>query len=99
VGFGFIRHERNKEPGQADSLRAEIVPDQRLAGARAVALIEDEVDDREDSRQPLRQFRAAGHPVRNPGVPDFRLRPDQPLGHGCFGNHKGPGDLSGGQSA
>ncbi|MCY1220264.1 hypothetical protein D9M72_322720 [compost metagenome] len=99
LGFGLIRHQGRQEPGQPDGLPAELAPDEGVAGAGAVALVEDEVDDGEHRREALRQFGAAGHAVGNPGIPYFRFGPDQPLGHGLFRDHEGSGYLRGAQAA
>jgi hypothetical protein len=44
-------------------------------------------------------LRLAGHPVRDPGVPDLGLCPHQPLGHRRLGHQEGRGDLGSGQAA
>ena len=42
-------HQLNQEPSQPDRLGAELLANQTVAGARRVTLVEDQIDDRENS--------------------------------------------------
>jgi hypothetical protein len=46
----FVRHQPGQHPGEPDSLGAQVKPHQRPGGG-CVALVEDQVDDREDRRE------------------------------------------------
>src|SRR5947209_1691609 len=39
--FRLVRHQAHEDPAQADRLRRELGPNEAVAGARAVALVED----------------------------------------------------------
>src|SRR5689334_17601281 len=54
--FGLVGHQLGEEPAEADRLVAEVVANQVVATRRGVALIEDEVYDRENGIQALRQL-------------------------------------------
>src|SRR5438876_323744 len=45
----FPGHELDQEPSQPDRLGAELLANQTVAGARRVTLVEDQIDDRENS--------------------------------------------------
>ena len=67
--------------------------------SRQVALVEQQVDHREDLRQPGAQLITRGNPIRNIGLHDLLFRARNPLGHSCFGDQKCPGDLGRRQAA
>jgi hypothetical protein len=46
----LVRHQPGRHPGEPDSVRAQVKP-QQAAGGRGVALVEDQVDDREHRRE------------------------------------------------
>ncbi len=60
---------------------------------RGVALVEQEVEHREDGRRPLGQQVRGRDPVGDAGVADLLLRPHEPLGHRRLGDEEGAGDL------
>ena len=69
------------------------------AGGGGVALVEDQVDDREHGRQPLGQGGVARQLERDPGVANLALGAHQALGHRGVGHEEGPRDLGPGQPA
>jgi hypothetical protein len=91
--FRLVRHERDDEPGQPHRLGAQVVPHQDLAGRRRVALVEDQVQDREHRAQPVGKLGVAGDAVRDVGGPDLPLGPDDPLAHRRLRHKEGAGDL------
>ena len=72
---------------------------QVVAGGRDVALVEDEVDDLEHRREPVRELRAARHLERHAGVRERALGPHDALGDGRLRHEKRPGDLVGREAA
>ena len=97
--LGLVGEQRDHDPRQADRLGAQLAADQRVAGGRRVALVEDEVEHAEDAVQPLGQELGRRHAVRDPGVADLALGPDQALGQGRLRDEEGPGDLGRRQAA
>ena len=97
--LGLVRHELGQQPPEPDRLGAQVGAGQRLARARRVALVEDEVDDGEHAGKPGGQVGLRRDAVRDPGVPDLGLGPDQPLGHGRFRHQEGARDLGRGEPA
>ena len=71
----------------------------RQLAAAAVALVEDQVDDREHGREPVGQQVVGRDPERDPGGLDLALRPHQALGHRRLADEEGARDLAGGQAA
>ena len=71
----------------------------RQVAAAAVALVEDQVDDREHGGEPLGQQVVGRHPERDAGGLDLALGPHQSLRHRRLGHQEGAGDLVGGQAA
>jgi hypothetical protein len=71
----------------------------RQLAAATVALVEDQVDDREHRGEPIGQQVVGRHPERDPGGLDLALGPHEPLGHRRLGDEEGSGDLAGGQAA
>jgi hypothetical protein len=95
----LARHQPVQQPGQGHGLGGEVAPGGLAARAGQVALVEDQVDDREDLGESFGQVVGIGH--AHVGV--HRLQdlagPEQALGHGGFGDQEGGGDLGRGQSA
>ena len=58
---GHQLHEQSREPNR---LRAQVGADELVAVRRGVALVEDQVDHREDRPKPVRELRIAREPVR-----------------------------------
>ena len=90
--FGLVRHQLGERAPEPDRLRGQVA-------AAAVAFVEDQVDDREDGREPVRQEVGRRDAERNPGRPDLVLRPHQPLRHRRLGDEEGSCDLLGRQPA
>ena len=57
----------------------EFAADERFGAGGEIALVEDQIDGREDRGEPLAEPFRWRHLVRNPGVADLSLRPNQPL--------------------
>jgi hypothetical protein len=58
-----------------------------------VPLGEDEVDDRQDRRDPGREVGVAGHAIGDARIADLLLGPHDPLCHRRLGHEEGPCDL------
>ena len=86
VRLGLVGHQRREREGEPDRLVGEVV-------AAAVALVVDQVEDREHRREPLGQQLGRGHPERDPREPDLALGPHQPLGHRGLLDQEGLRDL------
>ena len=97
--LGLVGHQRRQQLAQAQRLRAQLSPHQVLAGGGGVALVEDQVDDREHGVEAVGQRGVARQLERDPGVADLALGPDQALGHGGVGHEERPRDLRPGQAA
>ncbi len=76
---------------------AEVLADEPLARAGRVALVEDEVDDRQHGPKTIGQVGLMRDAVRDPRVADLSLGADQPLRHRRLGDKKGARDLRRGQ--
>jgi hypothetical protein len=92
VDLGLVRHQLGERPPEPEGLG-------RQVNATSIALVEDEVDDREHGREPIGQQVVGRHPEGDPGRLDLPLRPHEPLRHGRLGDEKGARDLLGRQSA
>jgi hypothetical protein len=91
----FVGHQRVQHPGQADRLVAQLVPDQLRTGGSDVALGEEQREDREHGRQPVRQLVTVGYPVRDPRVADLGLGSCDALGDGGLAGQEQPRDFGG----
>jgi hypothetical protein len=98
LDLGDPRQQLVEHPREPDRLRAQVRPDQRPAGGR-VALVEHQVQHRQHRRQALRQLGRVRDPVRDAGVADLGLGPDDALGDGRLGDQEAPRDLGGRQAA
>jgi hypothetical protein len=92
VHLGLVRHQLNERVPEPQRLRGQI-------DASAVALVEDQVDDRQHRRQPLRQPVVGRNAEADAGIPDLALGPRQPPLHRLLGNEEGARDLLGAQTA
>lgn len=92
VHLRLVRHELGEGPSELDRL-------DRQRAAAAVALVEDQVDDREHCAEPVGRQVVGRHPERDPGRLDFALRPNQPLSQRRFGDQERARDLVGRQPA
>ena len=95
----LARHQPVQGPGQRDRLRGEVAAGGLAAGGGQVALVEEEVDDREDLGQPVRQLVRVGDADRGAGIGQGLAGAQQPLRHRGLGDEKGPADLPDGQAA
>ncbi len=93
--LGLSRHQVRQHAAKAYRLRRELAAHERVARARRVPLVEDEVENAQDTVEPFGQLLRGWHPVRDPGVADLPLRTDEALCHGGLGDEKGAGDLRG----
>ena len=89
----LVRHEAGQGPAEVDRLRREVDP------AAAPALVEDQVDHRQDGRQPVGELVIGRHRERDAGVPDLALGPGQPLARGLDRDQERQRDLLGRQAA
>ncbi len=71
----------------------------RHVAATPVALVEDQIDDREHGSESIGQQVIGRHPEGNAGGLDLALGAYEPLRHGRFRHQERPGDLVGGQAA
>ena len=84
--LGLVGHQLGERAPEPDRLGGEVSP-------AAVALVEDQVDDREHRGEAVGEQVRRRHAKRDPGVLDLALRADEPLGHGLLGDEEGAGDL------
>ena len=94
VDLGLVWHELGQRPAEPQRLGHELV-----TPAAAVALVEDQVDDREHGGDAVGQQVVGRHPERDAGRADLVLGPDQALGHGLLGHEERTRDLRRGQAA
>ena len=93
VGLGLIGEQRDHGPCQPDRLGTQLAADQGIAGRRRVALVVDEVQDLEDAVEALGEQVEWRHAIRDAGVADLALGPDEPLGERRLGDEEGSRDL------
>ena len=62
--LGLVGHQRDQHASQTDRLGRQIDP-------AAVALVVDQIDDRQDRCEPVRQEMIRGDRKRDPGVADL----------------------------
>ena len=72
--LGLVRHEPEQRAPEPNRFRREVLANQPLARARRVALIENEIDDREDGLETRRQILRARHAIRNRGITNLAFR-------------------------
>jgi hypothetical protein len=92
VHLGLVGHQFGERTAEPHRFGGEVHP-------AAVALVEDQVDDGEHRGDAVGQQIVRRHPERDPGVPDLRLRADQPLRHRRLRDEERARDLLGGQAA
>jgi hypothetical protein len=95
----LVRHQLDEQPGETNRFGTEVAANEVRAGGRAVALVEERVENNEHRAEPLRQLVIARHPVRDASVADLVLGSHQPLGHRLGRNHECAGDLDRRQAA
>ena len=91
--LGLVGHQGAHGPGQPDRFGAQALSHEVRAGGGGVALVEQEVQHRQDGGGPVDQEVGRRDAKGDAGVADLALGPDQPLGHRGLGNEEGPGDL------
>ena len=84
--LGLVGHQLGERAPEPDRLGREVA-------TAAVALVEDQVDDREHGGEAVGEQMRRRHAKRDPGGLDLALRADEPLGHGRLGDEEGAGDL------
>ena len=89
--LGLVGHQLGERPRQPQSLSHELA-------AATVALVEDQVDDRQHGGQPIGQQVVRRNAERDSGSLDLPLCPHQPLGHGRLSDQECASDLSGAQA-
>ena len=86
MDLGLVGHQLGERAAEPDRLGGEVA-------AAAVALVEDQVDDREHRGEPVGQQVRRRHAERDPRRPDLPLRADEPLGHRLLGDEERASDL------
>ena len=84
--LGLVGHQLDQRASEADCLRRKVT-------AAAVALVEDQVDDRERRGEPVGEQMVGRDPERDPGGLDLALGSHQPLSHRRHGNQERAGNL------
>jgi hypothetical protein len=92
VDLGLVGHKLDERAAQTDCLRRQLV-------ASAVALVEDQVDDREHRSKPVGQQVRRRHAERDAGGGDLLLGPHEALRHRRLGDEECARDLVGRQAA
>ncbi len=92
VNLGLVREQFGQRAPQPDSLRCQLV-------AAAVALVEDQVDDRENGVETLTEQMSRWYAKRDLGGFDLPLGAHQPLRHRALRYQEGTGDLVGTEPA
>ena len=92
VRLGLVRHQLDERAAEPDRLA-------RQVAAAGVALVEDEVDHREDGDQPVGQQVRRRHAERDACRLDLRLRAHEPLRHRRVRQEERARDLLGRQAA
>ena len=93
--LGLVGHELGHRPTEPDRLGRQLA----AGGWRGIALVEDQVDDREHGDEPIGQLMVGRHAEGDRGGLDLALRTHQPLRHRRLGNQERACDLDGAQSA
>ena len=96
--LGLVGHQLGQQAREPDRLRAQVLRASARQRSR-VALVEDQVDDREHRLQPRRQVGLARHAVGDPRVADLALGAHQPLRHRRLGHEERARDLGRAQPA
>jgi hypothetical protein len=76
---------RVERPSEANRLLGQVDPDQGRSCRAGVTLVEDQVQDPEDSVQPAFEFVGGGEGEGDAAVFDRLLGPGDPAGHGLLG--------------
>ena len=97
--FGLIRQELREQARKADRFAAQVRSHERGAFGRGIAFVEDEVNGREHSGEPVGKLFLGGHDVGNARFGNFFPGTHQALCRRRFGLKEGASDLARGQSA
>ena len=97
--LGLVRHEVREEPAEADGLSAQLVAHEPVAARGVVALVEDQVHDREHAAQAVGQDVVRGHAVRDVRLRDLALGARDALPHRGVGYEERARDLLRGEAA
>ena len=89
----LVRHQLGEQSGEPDRLGAQIVARQRIATARRVSLVVDQVDDGEYGSEPIGELRVFRDAIRDVGGANLPLRAYEALCHRRLRHEKRPGDL------
>jgi hypothetical protein len=89
VRLRLVRHQQREHRGQPDRLVAQLAPHRR-----AVAGVEDEVDDAEYGREPVGEDVVGRDAEGDAGVADLPLRAHEPLRHRRLRHEERPRDLA-----
>ena len=94
VRLGLVRHQPGQRSPEPERLGREVA----TGGRGRIALVEDQVDDREHGRQSVRQQVGGRHAEGDSGGLDLPLGPDEALRHRRLADQERAGDLRGCQS-
>ena len=92
--FGFTGKQRGKQPPEADRFLAQVGPHDGIARAGRVALVEQEVDNRQHGRQAFGERFPRRDLVGNARQRDLLLGAHDALRGGCFGLQECARDLA-----
>jgi hypothetical protein len=90
--LGLVGHQLGERAAEPDRLG-------RQVPATAVALVEDQVDDRQHGGKAVGEHVRRRDSERDAGVLDLAPRAHEPLGHRVLGDQEGASDLVGGEAA
>ena len=94
-GLRLVGHQFDEDACEANRFFAQLLTDERISARGGIALVEDEVDDREHRAKAVGELGVAGHPIGDVGVADLVLGSHEPLRHRGFFDEERPGDLRG----
>lgn len=97
--LGLVRGQLGQLPPEPEGFQTQVGPDQIVAGAGGVALVEDQIDDLEDRGQPPGQFRTGRQLERDALVGQRLLGRRDALGDPGLGGEEGARDLGRRQAA
>jgi hypothetical protein len=97
--LAVLREQAVHDPGQPDRLGRQLGALQVRAGRAGVPLVENQVEDVQDRREPCRALLGRGHAERDAAVLDGLFGPADPPGHGRLRHQERAGHLHCGQTA
>ena len=89
----LVGQQLRHDPRHPDRLGAQLAADERVAGGRVIALIEHQVQHAQHGLQALGEAVRGRNLVRDAGLADLALRPDEALGERRLGHEEGASDL------